>query len=114
MTFWISDWLRAFALTVVIELLIAVPLLRVVETRGVRLSMGIVVANLATHPAVWFIFPGAALGLIARLAISELFALVVELLIYRLIWPELTWRRAFATSLCANAFSATAGFLIQR
>ena len=112
MTFWIADWLRAFALTVAIELAIATPLLRSAEPRLLRRSMAIVLANLATHPSVWFIFPGAALGATPRLALSELFAVVVELLVYRLIWPELSWRRALATSLCANALSALAGLLL--
>lgn len=114
MTFWITDWLRAFALTVVIELAIATPLLRSAERSGLRRSMGILLANLSTHPAVWFIFPGAALGSSARFVLSESFAFVVELFVYRLIWPELTWRRAFVTSLAANAASALAGLLLPR
>jgi hypothetical protein len=112
MTHWIVDWLRAFAWTVGVELTIALPLLRAVEARALRRCMAIVFANLATHPAVWFIFPGAALAITPRIALSELFALVTEILVYRVVWPELSWRRAFAVSLCANAASALSGLLI--
>ena len=114
MTHWIVDWLRAFGWTLVTELLVANALLRAVETRGVRRSMAIVFANLATHPAVWFIFPGATLGMNARIALSELFAVVVEVLIYRVVWPELSWRRALLTSVCANAASALSGPFVLR
>jgi hypothetical protein len=114
MTYWIADLLRAFALTVVVELAVAAPLLRALDPRGPRRSAGIVLANLATHPAAWFIFPGAALGVLARIARSELWAVTIELLVYRLIFSELSWRRALATSVSANALSALAGVLVTR
>jgi hypothetical protein len=113
-TFWITDWLRAFGLTLLIELALAVPLLAVTEPRVLRRVAAVVTANLATHPLVWFLFPGLALGRPARLAISEAWALIAEAIIYATVWPALRLRRAFAVSLIANGASAVAGLLLAR
>jgi len=59
-TFWIADWLRAFALTLLAEIPIATPLLSTVDRGVARRIAIVVVANLATHPLVWFLFPGLA------------------------------------------------------
>ncbi|HTB60398.1 MAG TPA: hypothetical protein VLC06_21160 [Polyangia bacterium] len=114
MTFWVIDWLRAFGLTLVVELPIAAALLSAVEPRlGRRLAV-IALANLATHPLVWFLFPGLALGHGARLALSETWAFLVELAIYLLVWPALRLRRAALTSLAANGASFAVGLACAR
>ncbi|HXJ19193.1 MAG TPA: hypothetical protein VMT03_03095 [Polyangia bacterium] len=113
MTFWVTAWLRAFGLTLLIELPLAVPLLARVETSRLRRVAAVVAANLATHPLVWFLFPGLALGWPARLALSEAWALIAEAIIYMTVWPGLR-RRAWLVSLVANAASATAGLIIRR
>jgi len=54
-------WFRAFLVTILVETPIVVALFREAEPRlGRRLAFALF-ANLATHPAVWFVFP--ALGL---------------------------------------------------
>jgi hypothetical protein len=113
-TFWVADWLRAFGLTLLIELALAVPLLAPVEPRLLRRFAAVVTANLATHPLVWFLFPALALGRPARLALSEAWALIAEAIIYLTVWPALRPRRAFVVSLIANAASAAAGLLLAR
>lgn len=114
MTFWIANWLRIFAFTLALELIVAVPLLARVEPRVSRRAAGVALANLATHPVVWFVIPGAALGPAARWLSSELWAFAIELLAYRLIWPALGLRRAALVSLAANACSALSGYALQR
>ena len=114
MTFWIFDWLRAFAITLLVELPIATPLLGGVERSVARRIAIVVVANLATHPLVWFLFPGLAVGAGARLALSEAWALLAEIAIYRLVWPALSSRRAALVSLAANGASVAAGFVLAR
>ena len=114
MTFWIADWLRAFAVTLLVEIPIATPLLRIAERSVARRIALVVVANLATHPLVWFLFPGLASGRVTRLALSEAWALLAELAIYRLVWPALRTRRAALVSLVANAASVAAGFALAR
>jgi len=110
----VASWLRAFGLTLAIELAIAVPLLAPVERRLSRRAAAVVAANLATHPLVWFLFPGLAIGAAARLTLSEVWALLAELAIYRLVWPALTMRRATLVSLAANAASLAVGLLWRR
>jgi hypothetical protein len=113
-TFWVTDWLRAFGLTLFIELLLAVPLLAAVERRALRRAAAVLVANLATHPLVWFLFPGLALGRPARLVLSEAWALLAEAVVYLLVWPALRLRRALLVSLVANGASAAAGLVLVR
>ena len=114
MTFWGINWLRAFGLTLIVELPIAAPLLSAAEPLlGRRLAV-IALANLATHPLVWFLFPGLALGHGARLALSEAWAFVAELAIYLLVWPALRFRRALLASLAANGASFAVGLACAR
>lgn len=114
MTFWVVSWLRAFGLTLVVELPIAAPLLGAAEPRLARRTAVVVVANLATHPLVWFAFPGLALGHGARLALSEAWAFMAELAIYLLVWPALRFRRAALVSLAANVASFAVGLACAR
>jgi hypothetical protein len=113
-TFWVTAWLRAFGLTLLIELPVATPLLAAVEPRVWRRTAAVIAANLATHPLVWFLFPGLALGRPARFAISEAWALIAEAAVYLTVWPALRLRRALFVSLLANGASAVAGLILGR
>jgi alpha-D-ribose 1-methylphosphonate 5-triphosphate synthase subunit PhnL len=113
-TFWISDWLRAFAVTLLVEIPVATPLLAGVERKIARRIAIVVVANLATHPLVWFLFPGLAFGRGTRLALSEAWAFAAELAIYMIVWPSLRLRRAALVSLLANGASVAAGVALAR
>jgi hypothetical protein len=113
-TFWIADWLRAFAVTLLVEIPIATPLLAIVERGAARRIAIVIFANLATHPLVWFLFPGLAWRPPVRIALSEAWALLAEIAIYKLVWPSLRGRRAALVSLAANAASAAAGFALAR
>jgi hypothetical protein len=110
-TFWVANWLRAFGLTLLVELAIALPLLAPVEPRLWRRVSAVLVVNLATHPLVWFLFPGLAAGAGARLALSEAWAVLAELAIYRVVWPALPMRRAALVSGAANAASLVVGLV---
>jgi hypothetical protein len=96
------------------QLAIAVPLLAPVEPRLLRRTFAVVAANLATHPLVWFLFPGLATGAGARLALSEVWAVLAEFAIYRVVWPALSIRRATLVSAAANAASLVAGLVWPR
>jgi hypothetical protein len=113
-TFWVASWLRAFGITLLVELPIALLLLAQVEPRLLRRAAAVAVANLATHPLVWFLFPGLALGAGARLALSEAWAVLAELAIYRIVWPGLSRRRAAVVSVAANAASLVVGLVWLR
>ena len=58
--------------------------------------------------------PGARARQAARLALSEAWALLAEIAIYRLVWPSLSGRRAALVSLAANGASVAAGFALAR
>lgn len=114
MNAWVLDWLRAFAVTVAVEAAVAVPLLaRADAHRGRRLA-AVLLVNLATHPLVWFLFPGVSAAYPLRVAFSEAWALAGEAGGYWVVWPRLGMRRAFATSLLANAASFVVGLVVFR
>ena len=112
MTFWISDWLRAFALTTLTELIIVIPWLRRIEPNVSRRLAAVLLVNLATHPLVWFLFPGLLLSYPTRAGLSELWAFLAEACGYAVIWPALGPRRSALVSLVANGVSFLLGLLI--
>ncbi|WP_437591397.1 hypothetical protein [Sorangium sp. So ce1000] len=109
----VAAWARAFMVTLLVELAVASPLLGAAErSRGRRAAL-VAVANIASHPAVWFIFPALALGATARLALSELWAVLLELGVYRLALRDLPAARAVAASALANGASLALGLLLR-
>jgi hypothetical protein len=110
---WVVDWLRAFGVTLVVEAIVAVPFLRPGESRVGRRVAAVLLANLTTHPLVWFLFPGLAAGYATRLAMSEAFAIVVEAGAYALVLPGLGPRRALLVSVLANCASVAVGLVLR-
>ncbi len=102
-----TDWFATFLLTLVIELAVAVPLLAIIEPAW-RIRVGlVVVANVATHPIVYFtaaaasswqFFPGVVLGL-------ELVAALTETLVYARAFGTRPWLPAAFSSFLANGAS---------
>lgn len=111
MTF-VADWARFFVLTLSIELLVAVPVLGGSE-RLARRSAAVGLAQLMTHPGVWFILPELRLGRVPYLILAETGAMLLELLLYKLVFERLPWSRALAASALANGASLAAGTLIR-
>jgi hypothetical protein len=115
-----ATWITAFAITITVEVAVAVPLLAPSRAGRLRRTGIVVLANLATHPLVWFAFPQLDLGN-GRVAISELFAVVVEAAAYVLYWPNAASRaqyraialRSFGTSAVANGASLAAGLALR-
>lgn len=113
MTGWVTDWLRAFGLTVVVEAAVVLPLLRRHELRRSRLAAVVVLVNLATHPLVWFLFPGLAARHSVRVILAEVFALGVEGAAYAIVLPGVGAGRAMMVSLAANAASVAVGLALR-
>jgi hypothetical protein len=107
----VADWSRAFVLTWFVELMVAVPLLGAHEPRWRRLTV-VSLAQLASHPAVWFIFPALHWRRFPYLLVSEVWAMAIELLLYRLVFTRLSWTRAFGISALANGASFALGSLL--
>jgi len=113
--FLIAHWFRAFAWTLGIELLVAGVCLRSVPLAR-RLSV-ITIANVATHPAVWLIFPelGADLGWpwLVTVGISELWAFGFEAFVYSLFLGTAQRRTAITAAVAANTASLGLGFVLH-
>jgi hypothetical protein len=111
-----SDWLVAFALTVLVEVPVVVLMLRRRSRAGdIRLGLLALYANLASHPLVWFVFTQVWLvGTPAYVAGAESWAVGAEALFYAVALPGLSPRRAVAASIAANAISFVAGRLLRQ
>jgi len=107
----VAIWARYFALTLVVELGIAVPVLGRRQALG-RRAAAVSFAQLISHPVVWFILPELGLGRMSYLLVAEAWALVIELLFYRFAFADLSWSRALAVSALANGASLAAGTVL--
>lgn len=113
MFFPVEDWFGAFLLTLVVETPIVVVVLRHAETDLARLGLIAVFANLATHPAVWFVFTQLFLvGTAAYVLAAEAWAVLVETAFFMVVIRGVGARRAVAASLLANGASILAGLLV--
>jgi hypothetical protein len=109
----VSEWFDAFVLTLAIETPVVAILFRQAEPSVFRLVVLIVFANLATHLAVWYVISQLLLvGTFEYTAVAEIWAAGAEALFYRTAIPALSWRRAIAVAIAANAASAVVGRLI--
>lgn len=107
----IGAWAKAFLVTLGVEGLVALGLLdnRVSLLR--RLGF-VLFAQLATHPLVWFVLPEIASSRLQFLLLAESWAVLGEVLFYRLAMPENTWARCVAVSALANGSSYALGVLL--
>lgn len=113
MTPYVGAWLRAFALTVSVEVFVATPLLALSGAGWKRRAAVVFLVNLASHPVVWFVFPEWALPNGLRLSLSEAWAVGLEAAAYVLVWPALGKRRAFGVSALGNGASLAVGLLLR-
>jgi len=113
MFFPVSGWFAAFVLTLAVEVPIAVVLLRRAEPSLPRLVVLIVFANLATHPAVWYVFTQLFLvGTPEYTLAAETWAVAAEAVFYWAAIRGLPVRRAVTVALASNAASFLAGRLV--
>lgn len=106
-------WLRYFAITVAIELAVAIPLLRG-EGSLARRATAVVVANLASHPIVWFVLARVIAPRTSMILAAESWAIASEAVVYALVFPRLTRTRALGVSAVANGVSFLAGVVLTR
>jgi hypothetical protein len=113
----VLHWFSAFAWTLLLEQIGAGLLLRRALPGWGRRASIITVANLASHPAVWLIFPElcSGLGLTSRqcLVLSEVWAFGFEGWIYWLFLGPKQLRLATTTAVVANALSLALGFALR-
>jgi hypothetical protein len=113
---YIIAWFQAFLWTLGSELCVAGVTLRRELPLARRLSI-ILIANVATHPAVWLIFPelGAGSGWPRWLSVglSEVWAYGFEVFVYASFLGKGRLRLALLTSVLANTTSFALGYLLR-
>jgi hypothetical protein len=113
MFFPISGWFAAFVVTLAVEIPIAAFMLRRAGPDRLRLIVLIVFANLATHPAVWYVFTQLFLvGTPGYTLAAETWAIGAEAVFYWAAIRGLPARRAVAIAVVANVASFLTGRLI--
>ena len=103
-------WLRGFALTLAVEQAIAVPLLASVDRSRLRRASAVLIANLTTHPLVWFFFLRIGWQRTTAIWVAEVWAFGFEIVVYRVVFSAATWRRCMLVSVAANTGSFLLGF----
>src|SRR5688572_32107085 len=106
-------WYRIFLLTTSIELLVAVPLLGR-ESGYVRRVAAVLLGQLASHPLVWFVWPAFGFSRPGFLAVAESWAVAVEWLTYRLVFPTLSWRSEEHTSELRSQSNLVCRLLLEK
>lgn len=105
-------WVRAFALTLIVELAVAAPLLsRSLPSLPRRLAL-VTFAQLSTHPVLWFVLPLLHLPRTSFLVTAELWACLAETVLYTVAIP-LPPQRALGVALAANAVSFLVGLWLR-
>jgi hypothetical protein len=108
---YVELWSRAFALTLVVEAIVAFPLLGP-EASPVRRMGAACAGQLLTHPSVWFVLPALGMSRLPYLSVAEAWAILGEMALYRLIFADLPWLRALGISALANGASLAAGLFM--
>ncbi len=106
-------WFRAFVVTLVVELLVLAPILYKRDPKLDRCVTTVTLGQVTTHPIVWFVLPVLGLPYLIYSGVAELWAVVVEATLYRLVYPSLTVKRAGLLSLAANAASVVVGLILR-
>lgn len=108
-----DEWLRAFLLTLVVEIPVATYLLRRDEPSLPRAAALVVFANLVSHPLVWFAWSQVFLiGTVEYVLAAESWAVAVEAIFFAVAVRGLRPSRALLVSLFANGASFAVGRLI--
>lgn len=102
-------WIRYFALTVAIELAVALPLLRSTGATLARRTAAVLLANVASHPILWFVLARVLASRTSLIVIGESWAVASEAVVYVLVFPTLPRVRAVGVSAVANAVSFLVG-----
>jgi hypothetical protein len=105
------DFLAAVFVTIVIEI-IALYLLYRRKFDGVLIARNAVIASMLTLPFVWFFFPIFGLKWEVQIAISEIFAVVVEALVYNMLFHRMRFSEALLASVVCNWASFIVGLMI--
>lgn len=119
------QFFSALALTVSLELVAGIILIKVVPARfglgafgakggregWLKIILGIVLASTLTLPYVWFLWPFFFRERTTYIIVSELWAWLMEALFYRFYFG-LNWKKALTFSFILNACSFLIGLVV--
>lgn len=112
----IHDFITALLLTISVELLVMILLLRKeiksLQIRFARIIYVSVFASMATLPYVWFVFPQFLTPLYLYISVSELIVILVEAILISF-FLKFNYTRAFKISLICNLVSFLVGIGIH-
>ena len=110
-----DEWLRAFLLTLVVEVPVATLLLRGFEADLRRTAALVVFANLASHPLVWYVWSQVLLmGTPEYVVAVEAWAIGIETVFYVVAFRGLGLGRAALVSVVANLASFAVGRIVTQ
>jgi hypothetical protein len=108
-----SAWFAAFALTVIVEAPFVLYAARRHGVDWVRGAVILVLANLATHPVLWYVIPQVVVPRTTQfVAVGEGWAIAAETACYWAVIPGMRARSALAVALLANVASFGVGRLV--
>ena len=114
MFFPVEEWFPAFVLTCLAEGFVLLPAFWRSGVDPGRLALLLVFANLATHPAVWFVFTQLFLvGTIEYVLVAEAWAVIAEVVFWWAVLPGVGLRRVAGVVVTANAVSFVVGRVLQ-
>ncbi len=111
-------WLRAFALTLLIEIPLYVALdsyFRKIKSSKtyLRAVLAATLGTFTTHPLLWFVWPYVITNYILYVITGEILAVLIEALCLFAIARPVSLKHAAIISLVANAVSFGVGTVIQ-
>ena len=105
----ISSFVKAFLITIILELLVSLIFVSVRKLPKKVLAY-VLLANIISLPIVWFLFPLIKLSIPTIIVISEIFAVLFEsYFIYFLGKPILSLKQSFVLSILNNLVSLFVG-----
>jgi hypothetical protein len=110
-----GDWLRAFVLTVGVEIPVATYLLRRADPQIWRTAVLVFFANLASHPLVWYGWTQVFLFGSPQFVIAvEAWAIAIEAAFYVVAFRGLGIGRAVLVAVVANLASFAVGRVVMQ
>jgi hypothetical protein len=113
-------WFQAFAFTLAVEVPVFAAVARLPagpapKARAPlwRLAVAGAAGTCVTHPSLWFLWPQVVSDYTTYIVSGELLVAAIESATFFALAQPITWRRAVAASLSANAASFGLGLLLR-
>ena len=107
-----NAFFRSFLITILLELLVSSILIYLFKLPK-KVLWAIILGNIISLPIVWFLFPLLKISVLITIIISEIFALLFEMVcIYKLNKQSISLKQSFILSLSNNFVSLFLGGLL--